>query len=550
MEKNSQRGSYFLAFLHFVSGHFFLFLLTWYLGPHTPMRGLEMRMIRSSPFLSVSRLHHSLLFPSLSISMFSCFFVSNERKSHFGSRLFFRILFPSVSIREFLCLWHFMGFLILRKSSWWLFHGGYIRWAWALSICRFLISHFLISKSLLMNKKYEQILKTFFHSENTTKYSLENITRACEYFGNPQNSFKSIHIAGTNGKWSVSKMIFQMLKESGKKVWVTTSPHNLDMRERFETANCHYWTEKDFSLHSKWQEQQGEWLISEGDFIRYAQMTLAYRGELSYFERCVLVAFCYFRDSGCEYAIIEVGLWGRLDATNVITPILSIITSISYDHMEFLGDTLEEIAHEKWGIIKNGIPVILWGKNPTLEKISMEKGSKVISPKKREVITNLLGDHQISNARIAYEAGLFLWIDDIHIKNALLHVDHHGRLEYIHPNLLIDGAHNEDGMKKLKSYLKWIEYNWSEIIFCFNLKDGKSATLVLNIFEEIEDWNIVDSRGFKVSDARKIGEEVEKLWKKAHIIKPKEIFEEARKNPGKLFVVFGSLYMMSEFLSL
>ena len=325
-----------------------------------------------------------------------------------------------------------------------------------------------------------------------------------------------------------------------------------------------------------------DWLISEDRFVAYVEEIVAYGWGLSYYEKCVLLAFLYFRDVGCEYAVMEVGMWGRLDATNIIMPILSVITSISYDHMEFLGNTLEAIAYEKWGIIKPEVPVILYGANPTLESIAHERHSPIIFPLPRAVITNMLGEHQISNARIAYEAGKYLGIPDIIIDHALLHVHHHGRLEYLRPNLLIDGAHNEDGMKKLQIYLdslrsrhceekgesEWNEervppggrsnpcsvfkndkdWKWNEIIYSFNLKEGKHASLVLDIFPDIEDWNIIDSKGFKVSKASSIAQQIEEYWKRASIVTPEKIFEAANKNPRTLFVVFGSLYMMGEFL--
>lgn len=133
-------------------------------------------------------------------------------------------------------------------------------------------------------------------------------------------------------------MIFQMLHDSGKSVGIYTSPHITDIRERFQTNRG---------------------MITQEDFCLYAEKILSYPQTLSYFERCVLLAFLYFHDQNVEYAVIEVGMGGRLDATNIITPILSIITSISLDHTEFLGDTIEAIAREKGGIIKTGIPVIL-----------------------------------------------------------------------------------------------------------------------------------------------------------------------------------------------
>ncbi len=229
-------------------------------------------------------------------------------------------------------------------------------------------------------------------------------------------------------------------------------------------------------------------------------------------------------------------------------PILSVITSISYDHMEFLGITLEAIAAEKWGIIKPEVPVILYGPNPTLESIAEKQHTPIIFPEPRPVITNMLGEHQISNARIAYEAGKYLGISDAIAQNALLHVDHHGRLEYLRSNLLIDGAHNEDGMKKLKAYLNREQGKWDEIILAFNLKEGKYASLVLDIFSDVKEWNVVDSHGFKVSKAWSILEQIEEYWKRASIVIPEEVFEASEENPRTLFVVFGSLYMMGEFL--
>jgi dihydrofolate synthase / folylpolyglutamate synthase len=275
---------------------------------------------------------------------------------------------------------------------------------------------------------------------------------------------------------------------------------------------------------------------------------MEYDGELSYYERCTLLAFLYFRDSGCEYAITEVGMWGRLDATNIITPIVSIITSISYDHMEFLGDTLEEIAWEKWGIIKPWIPVLLYGKNPTLQGIANNRWSPILFATERTVMTNLLGDHQISNARIAYDTGILLWINTTVIEQALRQVDHPGRLQYLRSNLLIDWAHNEAGMRELRKYIKWQKWNWENIVYSFNLKSGKSAHLVLDIFPWIDSWNIVKSNGWRVCDAQWLADEVEKLWKNTTILSPGEIFVEASKYPNTLFVVFGSLYMMGEFL--
>jgi dihydrofolate synthase/folylpolyglutamate synthase len=397
-----------------------------------------------------------------------------------------------------------------------------------------------------MNQKYSSILEQFFHTEKITDYSLDKIRSACEYFGNPQDTFKSIHIAWTNGKGSTTKMIFQILKESGKKVGVYTSPHLIDIRERFEVGNCILQEQNPPNPLYQGGMETWNWLISEEDFSRIAEQIIEYGHELSSFEKCVLLAFLYFREQGCEYAVIEVGMWWRLDATNIITPILSIITSISYDHMEFLGNTLEEIAFEKWWIIKPWIPVILYDENPVLEDIARERNSRMILPKKRNIHTNLTWEHQISNWRIAYEAWVFLGIPDSIIQDSLLCVDHHGRLEYILPNLLIDGAHNEDGMRKLHDYLS--QFSQKSIIYCINLKKWKSMTLVTDIFPEISEWIIVRSWHQMVENAEILVQELREMGIEYIILSPSEIIFHAKENPEKLFVVFGSLYMVGDFL--
>ena len=150
--------------------------------------------------------------------------------------------------------------------------------------------------------------------------------------------------------------------------------------------------------------------------------------------------------------------------------------------------------------------MILYGGNPTLEFIAEKQHALIIFPEPRTVITNLLGEHQTRNARIAYEAGIFLEIEKETIESALLHVDHHGRLEYLRPNLLIDGAHNEDGLKKLKYYLESLELGDREIVYCFNLKKGKSPNLVLGAFPSRKNWIIVDTSHQMVESATLISD--------------------------------------------
>jgi len=186
------------------------------------------------------------------------------------------------------------------------------------------------------------------------KADLNNTWTICNLLGNPQHAFRSVHIAGTNGKGSTSHMLASILQEKGLKTGLYTSPHLTDFRERIRINGIK---------------------IPEEKVIRFVEK---YKPEFekiqpSFFEMTVGLAFDHFREEKVDIAIIEVGLGGRLDSTNVITPLLSVITNISFDHMQFLGDTLEKIAKEKAGIIKPGIPVVIGESQEDIRQIFIEK---------------------------------------------------------------------------------------------------------------------------------------------------------------------------------
>ncbi|KPM49584.1 bifunctional folylpolyglutamate synthase/dihydrofolate synthase [Jiulongibacter sediminis] len=172
------------------------------------------------------------------------------------------------------------------------------------------------------------------------KKDLRNIIAFCDHLGNPQNNFKTIHVAGTNGKGSSSHMIASVLQEAGYKTGLYTSPHLKDFRERFKVNGL---------------------MCPEEYVIQFIERHKEFIEELkpSFFEVTVALAFQLFSDEKVDAAVIEVGLGGRLDSTNIIIPVLSLITNIGYDHTDILGDTLEQIAFEKGGIIKPGVPVVI-----------------------------------------------------------------------------------------------------------------------------------------------------------------------------------------------
>ncbi|USN57283.1 MAG: hypothetical protein H6766_02230 [Candidatus Peribacteria bacterium] len=241
-----------------------------------------------------------------------------------------------------------------------------------------------------MISSYDEAIEKIFTTETMNDYSLEKVRQAYELLGRPLDGIQVIHIAGTNGKGSVAHMTFAILQEAGISVGVFTSPHLVDIRERFETDTG---------------------LISESKFVQYTNQILSIPFSLSYFEKCTLIAMLLFANRGVEYAILEVGMGGRLDATNICTPTITAITSIGLDHQDILGDTIEQISYEKAGIIKPGIPIIINHYNPTIESIASERDAPLIYTD-RECETNLRGPHQYHNAGIAYEIAHYLGIDD------------------------------------------------------------------------------------------------------------------------------------------
>ena len=195
---------------------------------------------------------------------------------------------------------------------------------------------------------YQQTIKylfkklPMFHRVGASAYkaNLDNTVALCNLLNNPQHSFKSIHVAGTNGKGSVSHMLASILQTAGFRTGLYTSPHLKDFRERIRVNGK--MIERSYVTRFIGDYQQEYEKINP-----------------SFFELTVGMAFSYFREQKVDIALVEVGLGGRLDSTNIITPLLSVITNVSFDHMQFLGDTVEKIAVEKAGIIKPGIPVVI-----------------------------------------------------------------------------------------------------------------------------------------------------------------------------------------------
>jgi len=370
-----------------------------------------------------------------------------------------------------------------------------------------------------MIKTFKEAIENLFKNEIIKDYSLEKIKKATKLLWNPENDFKIIHVAWTNWKGSVSKMVFSVLKEAWKKVWVFTSPHLIDIRERFETDSG---------------------LITESDFVEILNRILDLKIDLSYFDKCVLIALLYFQKSKCEYVVLEVGFWWLLDTTNIVTPTITTITSIWYDHEDFLWNTLEEISYQKAWIIKPWIPVVLNHHNEVIENIALEKNASVIFTDKR-IKTNLIWNHQEQNAVLAFEICKYLWISEPIILEWLQKVKHLWRLQFLSDNLLIDWAHNRESLISLKEYIDDnLAEKFDNIYHCIWLKKWKDINLIYNIFWKTQNYIWVDFNSEMLEDLSKIGN--------IELIKVENIKKLSQKNKNNLYVVFGSLYMVGEFL--
>ena len=305
---------------------------------------------------------------------------------------------------------------------------------------------------------------------------LERILAMDAHLDQPHRTFKSIHVAGTNGKGSTSHILTSVIQSAGYKVGLYTSPHLLDFRERIKV--------------------NGQ-LITEKKVIQFIERHAAYfeSEQISFFEMTVGMAFDHFRESQVEYAIVEVGLGGRLDATNIIMPVLSVITNIGLDHTEFLGITRTQIAKEKAGIIKSGIPVVVGQKDEetqkVFEEIALQQSSKLTFAKVQDQDweTDLKGVYQVQNIQTALTALACLNDPKINLhtikqgfKNVISNTGLLGRWQIIadSPQLIMDVGHNKEGLSFLVTELQKLEFGHLHLIMGF--VKGKQVVDLISLF--------------------------------------------------------------------
>lgn len=291
--------------------------------------------------------------------------------------------------------------------------------------------------------------------------------------GNPQDKLKFIHLAGTNGKGSTAAMLSKMLEAEGYKTGLFTSPYIEEFNERIQInrMNIPNYDLAEHSTRIRKLMEENEAYVSEFAFI-------------------TAVAFSYFADQYCDFVVLETGMGGRLDATNIVkNTVVSVLTSISLDHMQFLGETIEEIAQEKCGIIKPGVPVVSYPNDMVkniIEESAKENGSELVFASEPEIVENgfiykkknyalgLKGAYQPKNAAVAIEAAAMLnkygvAISEENIKKALSQAEWMVRYEFIRDNLVIDGGHNIDGVRELRKSLE---------------NEGKKIYLVMAMMED------------------------------------------------------------------
>jgi dihydrofolate synthase/folylpolyglutamate synthase len=332
-----------------------------------------------------------------------------------------------------------------------------------------------------------------FHREGSKAYKpgLGNIEALCELMGNPERSFKSLHVAGTNGKGSSSHFMASILQEHGYKVGLYTSPHLHSFTERIKINGI--------QVAEKWV----------ADFVS-SRLDLIEKVRPSFFEWTVIMAFTYFKEQQVDYAIIETGLGGRLDSTNIITPLACLITNISFDHQDLLGDTLEKIASEKAGIIKSNTPVTISEKQTETSAIFIAKAESIHAPiqfasdvisasdftftsptwGEMKVNSPYKGHYQQKNIR-----GVLAWCEQIQsiiplegakirkgIEQTRVNTGLQGRWEILgeSPKIIADTGHNKSGITEIMQQIN--KEGFDHLTIILGMVVDKDIDSVLSLF--------------------------------------------------------------------
>jgi len=382
---------------------------------------------------------------------------------------------------------------------------------------------------------YSQVL-LFLDTLKGKKYNLDlkAIQQLLVKLGNPEKKLKCIHVAGTNGKGSTCVMISSILSQAGYRVGMYISPHLFDFRERI-------------SIDGR--------KISRSDLVRCFEQVKNVYGNETYFEVVVAMAFLYFLEKQVDYVVLEVGLGGRLDATNVVDALVSVITNVSVEHSRHLGKTLSKIAYEKAGIIKENGFVVSGCRGAALSVIKREckkKNAQLTIAQKFRGPLSLKGEFQLANAAVALSTihvlvhEYNLRVSAQHITNGLAQTRWPGRFQFLSKNLLVDCAHNPAGMLALSKEIKRLRQEYDRIILVIGILEDKEYKKMMSYILPTVDYTILT----EVSGSRSLA--AEKLAYGTHEIvrEPLEAVRKAKElaSENDLVVVSGSLYLIGEIL--
>lgn len=405
----------------------------------------------------------------------------------------------------------------------------------------------------------------------STKHPLEHTRKLLASLGNPQDQFRVIHVAGTNGKGSTCAYLASMFKAGGVSCGFFTSPHLVDIRERFQ-IDGQMASREDFTEVFNQVKEKIDEMVASGE------------GHPSYFETLFVMGMLYFQKKHVDFCVLETGLGGRLDATNSVkAPLATIITSISLDHTEILGDTIEEIAGEKAGIIKPHIPIIYDGHVPAAAAVIREKAESVQAPayeltedmykiveNTREGIvftfhSNYCEDtmlkipyvapYQMMNAALAFLTMLVLQpvhgISHADLIRGIENTSWPGRMETVRPGVILDGAHNADGVARFVETAEHFSRQCPVTLLFSAVSDKDYESMIASVCERIHPQYVVTTQvgGHRAVEAETLAElfrhhGCSQVESRADVGQAYTLAE-SHKEEGLLFCV-GSLYLVGE----
>lgn len=388
-----------------------------------------------------------------------------------------------------------------------------------------------------------------YHNLGAQAYNpgLKNIEELSAFFRNPEKELRFVHVGGTNGKGSVSNMLASILTESGEKVGLFTSPHLFDFTERIRINGIP--VDQQFVIEFCEKVRNHGWNI-----------------EPSFFEITWMMALDFFRQNKCSIVVAEVGLGGRLDATNIIQPLISVITNIGLDHVNILGETREKIAFEKAGIIKQNTPVILGEIDPetfpVFETVSKKTDSEIIIPKTNESLPEEIIGYQIGNYRMVSAVCDYLEKRGFAcdqatrkkgIRNLKTNTGFFGRMEVIsrEPLTIVDCAHNAEGIHALFSSVK--ELNKGKLHCVYGTSSDKDLDAILDEFPKDASFYFTTFSNPRSATLENLKEKTGlRVEKKQFFNSPLKALSKAQESANKAdtILIFGSFFLVHDFFEI